>query len=107
MGPSGVDYDLYVYNSAGTQLGSSTGSTATESVSLSSQAAGTYYIKVIGYSGANSATCYTLTTTASTVTSCQSSYDVSTNGTTSGAATIPFNTAVTGLINPRADIDDY
>ena len=107
VGPTGVDYDLYVYNSAGTQIGSGAGSTATETVSLSSQAAGTYYIKVIGYSGANSATCYTIKATASTVTSCQSTYDVSTNGTTSGAAVIPFNTNVTGLINPSADIDNY
>lgn len=106
-GPSGVDYDLYVYNSSGTQVGSSTGTTATESVSLSSVAAGTYYIKVIGYSGANSTTCYTLTATATAVTGCQSSYDVSANGTTSGAASIPFNTDITGLISPSADVDNY
>jgi Secretion system C-terminal sorting domain/Bacterial pre-peptidase C-terminal domain len=106
-GPSGVDYDLYIYNSAGTQLGSGAGSTATESVSLSSQAAGTYYIKVLGYNGATSATCYTITATATTATGCQSTYDVSTNGTTSGAAVIPFNTNITGLISPSADVDDY
>nr|MBA4140042.1 fibronectin type III domain-containing protein [Segetibacter sp.] len=100
VGPSGVDYDLYVYNSAGTQIGSGTGSTATETVSLTGQAAGTYYVKVIGYSGANSATCYTIKATATTATGCQSSLDNSTNGTTSGAATIPFNTNVTGLISP-------
>ena len=106
-GPSGVDYDLYIYNSAGTQIGSSETSTATESVSLTGQAAGTYYIKVIGYMGANSATCYTITATATAVTGCQSVYDVSTNGTTSGAAAIPFNTNITGLISPSADIDNY
>lgn len=106
-GPSGVDYDLYVYNSSGTQIGSSTGTTATESVSLTSQAAGTYYIKVIGYNGANSATCYTINATATTATGCQSAYDVSTNGTTSGAAVIPFNTNITGLISPGADLDYY
>jgi hypothetical protein len=107
VGPSGVDYDLYIYNSAGTQIGSGTSGTATETVSLTGQAAGTYYIKVIGYNGANSATCYTIKATATTVTSCQSSYDVSTNGTTSGAATIPFNTNITGLISPTGDIDNY
>ncbi len=106
-GPSGVDYDLFIYNSSGTQLGSSETSSATESVSLSNQVAGTYYIKVFGYNGANSATCYTITATATTVTGCQSSYDVSTNGTTAGAATIPFNTNVTGLISPTADVDNY
>ncbi len=107
VGPSGVDYDLYVYNSAGTQIGSSAGTTATETVSLTSQAAGTYYIKVIGYSGANSATCYTIKATATAVTSCISTYDISTNGTTSGAAAVPFNTNITGLISPTGDIDNY
>jgi len=107
VGPSGVDYDLYIYNSAGTQIGSSTGSTATETVSLTNQAAGTYYIKVIGFSGANSATCYTIKATATVATSCQSALDVSTNGTISGAAVIPFNTNVTGLISPSGDNDYY
>lgn len=106
-GPTGVDYDLYIYNSAGTQIGSGAGSTSTEKVSLASQAAGTYYIKVIGYSGAFSATCYTIKATVTPVTGCQSSYDTDTNGTTSGAAAIPFNTNITGLINPSGDIDNY
>ncbi len=107
VGPSGVDFDLTIYNSAGTQIGSGSGSTATETVSLTNQAAGTYFIKVFGYNGANSTTCYTIKATATTATGCQSSYDVSTNGTTAGAATIPFNTNVTGLISPSADVDNY
>ena len=107
VGPSGVDFDLTIYNSAGTQIGSGAGSTASETVSLTNQAAGTYYIKVFGYNGANSATCYTIKATSTTATGCQSSYDVSTNGTTTGAATIPFNTNVTGLISPSADVDNY
>jgi hypothetical protein len=107
VGPSGVDYDMTIYNSAGTQIGSGTSGTATETVSLSSQAAGTYYIKVFGYNGANSATCYTIKATATAVTGCQSTLDNSTNGTTSGAATIPFNTNVTGLISPSGDVDNY
>jgi len=107
VGPSGVDYDLFIYNSSGTQLGSSESGTATETVTLNGQAAGTYYIKVFGYNGANSATCYTIKATATAVTGCQSVYDVSTNGTTAGAATIPFNTNVTGLISPTGDVDNY
>ena len=107
VGPSGVDYDMTIYNSAGTQIGSGAGSTATETVSLTSQAAGTYYIKVFGYNGANSATCYTLTVTVNAVTGCANALDNSTNGTISGAATIPFNTNVTGLISPSGDIDNY
>ena len=106
-GPSGVDFDLTIYNSAGTSIGTGTSSTANETVSLTNQAAGTYYIRVFGYNGANSATCYTLTATVSTVTGCASSYDVSTNGTASGAAVIPFNTDVKGLISPSGDVDYY
>ncbi len=106
-GPSGKDYDLYIYNSSGTQLGSGTSSSATEAVTLNNQAAGTYYIKVIGYNGANSTTCYTIKATATTVTGCQSSYDNSTNGTTSGAAAVPFNTDIKGLISPSGDVDNY
>lgn len=107
VGPSGVDYDMQILNSAGTVIGSGTGSTATETVTLNGQAAGTYTIRVFGYNGANSATCYTITATATTVTGCQSSYDVSTNGTFGGAATIPFNTDVKGLISPTGDVDFY
>jgi hypothetical protein len=50
------DYDLYLYNSAQTQVAKSElGSTSPESLSYSA-AAGTYYLKVIGYSGAYSTT---------------------------------------------------
>jgi hypothetical protein len=107
-GPSGVDFDMTVYNSAGTSIGTGTSSTANETVSLSNQAAGTYYVRIFGYNGANSATCYTITATVTPVsTGCASTYDVSTNGTATGAAVIPFNTDVKGLISPSGDIDFY
>ncbi len=108
VGPAGVDYDVTITNSAGTQIGSGTGSTATETISLTNQAAGTYYIRVYGYNGANSTTCYTIKATATAVsTGCASALDNSTNGTIAGAATIPFNTNVNGLINPTGDVDHY
>ena len=59
-GPSGVDFDLNIYNSAGTLIGSGVSSTATENVSIANLAVGTYTIRVFGYNGANSPTCYTL-----------------------------------------------
>jgi len=107
VGPSGVDFDMTVYNSAGTSIGSGTSATATETVTLNSQPAGTYYVRIFGYNGANSASCYTLTVTTTTVTGCASALDNSTNGTIAGAATIPFNTNVNGLISPTGDIDNY
>ncbi len=56
------DYDLYLYNAAGTLLGSSTaGSTTSEAIIYNTAAVGTYYVRVIGYNGALSTTaCYKL-----------------------------------------------
>ena len=51
--------------------------------------------------GLGSATSSTFTTI------CQSSYDSIANGTITGAAAIPFNTNITGLINVSNDIDIY
>lgn len=106
-GPSGVDFDMIAYNSGGTQIGSSTSSSANESISLTNQPAGTYYVRIFGYNGATSATCYTITATVTPITGCSSSYDVSTNGTAGGAALIPFNTDIKGLISPSGDNDYY
>jgi hypothetical protein len=56
------DYELYLYNSAGTLLYSSeNGSTTSEAITYNNAPVATYYIKVVGYNGAYSATsCYTL-----------------------------------------------
>ncbi|MEQ1675414.1 MAG: reprolysin-like metallopeptidase [Chitinophagaceae bacterium] len=107
VGPSGVDFDMTIFNSAGTQIGSGAGGTATETVSLTSQPAGTYYIRVFGYNGAFSATCYTITATVTPITGCISTYDNATNGAPGGAATIPKNTDIKGLISPSGDNDYY
>jgi hypothetical protein len=105
VGPSGVDLDLYIYNSSGTQIGSSATTSSTESVSLIYQAAGTYYIRVLGYNGANSNSCYTIRATATA--NCRSIYDNTSNNATSGAPTIPFNTNITGQIETGGDVDHY
>ncbi len=62
-GPSGLDNDIFIYNSTGTQIGISETPTNIEKVTLSNQAAGTYFIKVNGYLGATSNSCYSLKTT--------------------------------------------
>jgi hypothetical protein len=112
VGPAGVDFDLTIFNSAGTQIGSGATTSSTETVSLTNQVAGTYFIKVFGYNGANSQSCYTIRATATTtVTSCASTYDAGTantsNNAISTAPVIPFNTNVTGLINAGGDVDNY
>ncbi len=63
------DYDLYLYNSAGTLLSSSlNASTTSETVKYNNGAVGTYYVKVIGYNSVFSTTnCYRLTANISNV----------------------------------------
>ena len=100
-----VDYKL---NTATTWTSAATATTAT-SVTISGLTASSLYdYRVSTNCGANGTSGFTaaqFTTTATT--GCQSVYDVSTNGTTSGAAAIPFNTNVTGLVSPSGDIDNY
>ena len=59
------DYDVYLLNSAGTTVAKSeSGSTSNENISYSSTAAGKYYVKVMGYSGAfSTSTAYALKAT--------------------------------------------
>ncbi len=61
------DYDLYLYNSAGTLLYSSTnGSTTSETITYNNATVATYFIQVKGYNGAfSSSLCYTLRATTS------------------------------------------
>ena len=105
-----ADYDLYFYNSAGTLLGSSLNASATnETITVNNQPAGIYYVKVFGFSSAFNATiCYTLNAGVTVASSaCKSTYDNAVNATVTGAPAIPFNTNITGLISPAADIDLY
>jgi hypothetical protein len=56
-----ADYDLELYSSNGTLLGTSAnGGTANEGVFFNASGTGTYYVKVFGYNGASSNTAYTI-----------------------------------------------
>lgn len=104
------DYDIILYNAAGTEIKrSENAGTTSETIANSNTAAGTYYLQVFGYNGANSPTvCYNLNIgSTAAVSTCPGSYDVSTNGTTGGATQVPLNTDVKGLISPSADEDYY
>jgi hypothetical protein len=54
------DVDLKLYNSSGSQVGSSTGTTNVENISLQNRSEGWYYAQVYGYNGATNPA-YTLT----------------------------------------------
>ncbi|AEV98828.1 peptidase [Niastella koreensis] len=103
-----TSYDVdYKANSSSTWINAATATTAT-SVNLTGLTLGTLYdyrVRTNCASGSSAYTTAQFTTTGSTT--CASPLDNSTNGTTSGAATIPFNTNVTGLISPSGDIDNY
>lgn len=102
-----LNYDVdYKLNSSGTWINAAT-ATTNLSVNLSGLNSGSLYdyrvrANCAGATGAYSQSQFTTTA----VVTCPGPYDVSTNGTISGAATIPFNTDVKGLISPTAD-DDY
>ena len=103
------NYDVdYKANSSTTWISAAAGTTSA-STTISGLAASTLYdwrvrANCSGASGNYSAAQFT---TSAVTTGCQSSLDNTTNGTTSGAATIPFNTNVTGLISPSGDKDNY
>ncbi|WPV70482.1 reprolysin-like metallopeptidase [Chitinophaga sp. LS1] len=99
-----VDYKL---NSSSTWTSAATATTAT-SVTLSGLTAASLYdwrVRTNCTSGSGSYIAAQFTTL--TASGCANTLDNSTNGTTSGAATIPFNTDVTGLISPSGDVDYY
>jgi hypothetical protein len=105
---SALSYDVdYKLNSSATWTNAVTGTTST-SVNLSGLTSATLYDWRVrtNCSGGNSTYAAAQFTTL-TVSGCSNTLDNSTNGTISGAATIPFNTNVTGLISPSGDIDNY
>lgn len=85
-----------------------TGLTTTSAV-INGLTAGTLYdwkVAAVCSGGAGSPATAQFTTTGGTAT-CPNSLDNSTNGTTGGAAVIPFNTDVLGKLSPKGDIDYY
>lgn len=103
-----TSYDVdYKTNASGTWI-SAAAATAGLSVNLSGLTASTLYdwrVRTNCTSGSSGYTQAQFTTTA--VNTCPGPLDVSTNGTAAGAATIPFNTDVKGLISPTGDNDYY
>lgn len=51
-----LDYDIYLYNSSGTQLASASTLKATETITYNASSAGKFYIKVVGWRSAYSST---------------------------------------------------
>ncbi len=106
-GANSYDVD-YKQSSSSTWINAATGTTAT-SVNLSGLAASTSHDWRVRANCSTASSNYSSSsfTTSATGGSCPGPYDVSTNGTIGGAATIPLNTDVKGTISPRNDNDYY
>ena len=99
-----VDYKL---NSSSTWI-SATASTTSTSVSLGGLTASSLYDWRVNTTCSSGTTVFaTAQFTTTAVSTCPGTYDVSTNGTRAGAAVIPFNTNINGLISPSGDNDYY
>ncbi len=103
-----VSYDVdFKLASSGTWINSITGTTST-SRSISGLTASSLYDWRVRTNCSASSSAYTQAQfTTAAVSTCPGIYDVSTNGSASGAALIPFNTDIKGLINPSGDNDYY
>lgn len=103
-----LNYDVDYKPASGSTWTNAASATTALSVNLSGLTAGTLYdwrirANCTGVTGAYTQAQFTTTATVT----CPGPYDVSTNGTISGAATIPFNTDIKGLINVSGDNDYY
>jgi hypothetical protein len=103
-----VSYDVdYKLASAGTWTNSISGTTST-SRSITGLTASTLYDWRVRTNCASGSSAYAQAQfTTAAVSTCPGIYDVSTNGSASGAALIPFNTDIKGLISPSGDNDYY
>jgi hypothetical protein len=95
-----ADYDLRLYNSAGTVLYSSeNGSTTAESITYNNAPVATYYIRVIGYNGAYSSTaCYKLNAGISST-----SFKLDMSGEQEEVINETLETSITLFPNPSVD----
>lgn len=102
------NYTVEYKTAAATTWTTAAAATTANSVNLTGLAATTLYdwrVRTNCTSGSSAYTQAQFTTTAASA--CPGTLDVSTNGNRNGAATIPFNTDVKGLINPSGDVDFY
>lgn len=102
------NYDIdYKLNTSGTWTNAATAITSL-SVNLTNLTASSLYDFRVRANCPGATGAYTQAQfTTSTATTCPGIYDISTNNSYGGAATIPFNTNIYGLINTSSDLDFY
>lgn len=97
----------YKLNTSATWTNFSTAQTGTSANLTGLTAASLYDWRVTTNCASGSSTATAAQFTTLTAPTCPGVYDVSTNGTAAGAATIPFNTDVKGTISANGDNDYY
>lgn len=97
----------YKLNSSSTWTNFSTAQTATTANLTGLTASSLYDWRVTTNCSGSTSTASAAQFTTAAAPTCPGVYDVSTNGTLSGAAQIPFNTDIKGLISPSGDNDYY
>ncbi len=103
-----ISYDVdYKSAGSGTWINSVTGTASTSRTISGLTAASLYDWRVRTNCAAGSSAYTQAQFTTAAVSTCPGIYDVSTNGTASGAALVPFNTDIKGLINPTGESDYY
>ncbi len=103
-----TNYDVdYKAASSATWINAVTGTTATSRAITGLAATTLYDWRVRGNCASGPGAYAQAQFTTAAVSTCPGIYDVSTNGTSGGAATIPLNTDVKGLISPSGDNDYY
>ncbi len=101
-------YDVDYKTNASTTWVNAATSTTSLSINLSGLTSATLYDWRVRANCTGATGAYTQAQfTTATVSTCPGVYDVSTNGTPSGAATIPFNADAKGTISPTGDEDYY
>lgn len=104
-----TNYDVDYKNASSstwTNAVTATTSTSTNITGLIASALYDWRVRANCTSGLTSSYSQAQFTTTAVVT-CPGPYDISTNGTRAGAATIPLNTDIKGLVNPSGDNDYY
>ncbi len=105
-----LNYDVdYKLASSSTWINEVSGTTSTSEAIAGLAASSLYDWRVRTNCAASVSSSYSQAqfTTAAVASSCPGIYDVSTNGSASGAATIPLNLDIKGLINTTTDNDYY
>lgn len=99
-----VDYKL---TTSGTWVSAATATTATSLTLTGLSAASLYDWRVRTNCASSNSNYVAAQFTTAAASTCPGTYDNSTNGTFSGASTIPLNTDIKGLINTTTDLDYY